>query len=423
MIRALGPVTALLLSAAFLLMGNGLQNTLTPVRGDLDGFSNLALGLLGGGYFAGFGIGCLLGPYWIRRAGHIRTFAAMVAVASSATLLQAVFVDVTAWIIFRFVSGVCIAVLFMIIESWLNARATNETRGVVFSAYIVINLTVVTLGQLMLVLDDPQTFTLFALASILVSVAAVPLAMTRASQPDPPKTTQLRLKRLYRLSPVGIVGAFVTGMANGPFWSLGPVFAQSAAPSDGAAAAAVFMAVGAIAAAIGQWPLGRASDKIDRRKVILVACFGASAAGIMTAVFGGGDSATTRLLCVAAFGAFAVPLYSLVVAHMNDMIEGDGFIEAAGGMLLTYAFGAILGPIAASAAMSMFGFSSLFFWTALTHACFFVFVLCRLRIRAPSADDERGEFADAVLQAQTVANLDVVSAPGAPPETEDAPTT
>ena len=178
MIRALGPVAALLLSVAFLLMGNGLQNTLTPVRADLDGFSSIGLGLLGGGYFAGFGLGCLLGPRWVRRAGHIRAFPAMVAVASSATLLQAVFVDVAAWIAFRFVSGVCIAVLFMIIESWLNERATNETRGFVFSAYIVVNLTVVTLGQLMLVLDHPLNFSLFALASLLVSLAAVPPAIT-----------------------------------------------------------------------------------------------------------------------------------------------------------------------------------------------------------------------------------------------------
>lgn len=416
MIRALGPVAALLLSVAFLLMGNGLQNTLTPVRGDLDGFSNIGLGLLGGGYFAGFGLGCLLGPHLVRRAGHIRTFAAMVAVASSATLLQAVFVDVTAWIAFRLVTGLCFAVLFMIIESWLNERATNETRGFIFSAYIVINLTVVTLGQLMLVLDDPLDFSLFALASILVSVAAVPLAMTRSEQPAPPQATRLRLGHLYKLSPVGIVGAFAVGMANGPFWSLGPVFAQGTAVSEGAAAAGIFMAVGAISAAVGQWPLGRASDRMDRRRVILFACAGASAAGVATALFGSGGSVHLRLICVAAFGAFAIPLYALVVAHMNDMIVGDGFVEAAGGMLLTYAFGAIIGPIAASAAMSAFGVSSLFFWTAVVHGGLFLFVLFRIRHRVAPADAERGQFSEAVFQAQTVSTLDIVTSDDTPPE-------
>lgn len=420
MIRALGPVAALLLSVAFLLMGNGLQNTLTPVRGDLDGFSSIGLGLLGGGYFAGFGLGCLLGPRLVRRAGHIRTFAAMVAVASSATLLQAVFVDVAAWIAFRFISGLCIAVLFMIIESWLNERATNETRGVIFSAYIGINLTVVTLGQLMLILDNPLDFTLFALASILVSLAAVPLAMTRSEQPAAPQVTRLRLRRLYKLSPVGIIGAFAVGMANGPFWSLGPVFAQGTAMSEGASAAAVFMAVGAISAAVGQWPLGRASDRMDRRRVIVFACAGASAAGVATAFFGAGGGELQRLLCVAAYGAFSIPLYALVVAHMNDMIEGDGFIEAAGGMLLTYAFGAIIGPIAASTAMSAFGVSSLFFWTAFVHIGLFLFVLLRIRQRVSPADAERGQFSDASFQALTVSTLDIVRAPGALPEGPDA---
>ncbi len=410
MIQALGPVVALLLSVALLLMGNGLQNTLTPIRADLEGFSPMALGLLGGLYYAGFGVGCLLGPFLVRRAGHIRTFAAMVAVASSAALVHPLFVDVYVWVILRAITGFCFAGLFMIVESWLNEKATNETRGVIFSLYLVINLSVVTIGQLMVMLDDPRSFTLFALASILVSLAAVPLSMTRSAQPLPPTDVRLRLLRLYRLSPVGVVGAFAVGLTNGAFWTLGPVFARDDGGADGAA---IFMAIGAISGAVGQWPLGRASDKMDRRRVIVFACLGAAAAGgLMWRL--GGISEDLRLACAAAFGLFAIPVYALTAAHMNDMIEADGFIEAASGLLLTFSLGAVLGPIIASAAMEAYGQRSLFAFTGAVHLALVGFTLCRMRIRAPAAEADRGVFAEAILQAQTVAQVESFASDVAP---------
>ncbi len=416
MLRTLAPVAALLLSVALLLMGNGLQNTLVPVRANIEAFSPLALGLLGGCYYAGFGIGCLCGPRIVRRVGHIRAFTAIVAVASAATLVHAIFVDEIVWIALRALTGFCFAVIFMVIESWLHDKATNETRGTVFSVYIVINLTVVTIGQMMLTLDDVRGFTLFALASILVSLAAAPLAMTRSQQPALPSIVRLRLLRLYRLSPVGVVGAFCVGLINSTFWTLGPVFAVSQASGDGAAATATFMAVGAIAGAAGQWPLGRASDKTDRRRVIVFACIGGAIAGLSMFLLGeASDSA--RLACIWAFGLFAIPLYALTAAHMNDKVEKDGFVEAAGGMLLIFSMGAILGPVFASVAMRAYGGSAMFLYTAAVHLMLAGFTIYRIKRRAPAAESERGEFAEALLQTQTVAAIE----PN-PPSAEDRPT-
>lgn len=403
MIRALAPVAALLLSAAFLLMGNGLQSTLAPLRANVEAFSPIALGLLGAGYYAGFALGCVAGPMLVRRAGHIRAFAAMVAIASSAALAHPLFLDEWVWTGLRVITGFCLATLFMVIESWLNEKATNETRGLVFSTYIVINLSVVTVGQLMVTLDDVRAFSLFTLASILVSLAAVPLAMTRSAQPDPPEAVRLRLLRLYRLSPVGVVGVFAVGLSNGAFWSLGPVFAQG--QGDGATAAAIFMSIGAIAGAVGQWPLGRASDKTDRRYVIAFTALGAAAAGIAMWALDTGET-HVRLACVWAFGMFALPMYAVTAAHMNDKIEDGGFVEAAGGLLLTFSAGAIIGPIAASAAMSTLGENSLFLFTAAVHVCLIAFTLARIRMTPRPDADERGDFAEAAVQAQTVAPLE-----------------
>ena len=277
MTPAFAPITALLISVAMLLMGNGLQGTLLPVRANLEAFSATDIGVLGSSYFLGFAAGCLYGPRLIRRAGHIRAFTALVALASCVVLVHSLFLTPVLWWGLRAMTGFCFAVLYMIIESWLNEKSTNETRGFVFSLYTIINLTVITIGQLMLGLDRPEDFQLFILASILVSLAAVPIALTRAEAPMAPRSVKIRVWHLYKLSPVGVVGCLAVGLANGSFWALAPVFAQNKGADTWGVA--VFMSVAVIAGALGQWPLGRLSDKTDRRKVIIGAACGSATAG------------------------------------------------------------------------------------------------------------------------------------------------
>ena len=184
MLRALAPVAALLLSVAFMLMGNGLQSTLLPMRAQLEAYSSVEIGVLGSAYFIGFALGCWRGAILIRRAGHIRTFAAVVAISSTSALVHALVTEPMVWWAVRLLSGACVAILFMVIESWLNEKSTNETRGLVFSVYTAINLTVISIGQLMIVFGSPEGFPLFLLASILISWAAVPVAMTRSPWPS-----------------------------------------------------------------------------------------------------------------------------------------------------------------------------------------------------------------------------------------------
>ncbi len=403
MFSTLAPVAALLLSVAFLLMGSGLQNTLVPVRAEIEGFQALALGGLGAAYYFGFMIGCIAAPLIVQRAGHIRSFVAMVSIGSSVALVHPIFVEPWTWIGLRIITGFCLAGLFMIIESWLNEQATNESRGVIFSTYLGINLSVITIGQLLITIDDPEAFSLFALASILVSLAAVPLSLTRSQEPVAPNRVKLRILRLYRMSPVGLVGSFSVGLSNGAFWTLGPVFASVS--GDGAESAAVFMAVGALAGAAGQWPIGRLSDRMDRRIIIMIACLLAAIADLLMAIFGS-DNPTFRLICVAGFGVFALPIYALAAAHMNDMVTDSGFVEAAGGLLLTFSIGAVLGPLAASAAISLMGPAGLFSVIAAVHLSMTVFVASRMRIRRAKPNDERGDFTEAALAAQTVAAVE-----------------
>ena len=406
MTKAFAPITALLLSVALLLMGNGLQGTLLPVRANLEAFSSIDIGVLGSSYFGGFAAGCLFGPRLIRRAGHIRTFAALVAIASCVVLLHSLFLSPVLWWGLRAMTGFCFAVLYMVIESWLNEKSTNETRGFVFSLYTIINLTVITIGQLMLGLDRPEDFQLFILASILVSLAAVPVALTKAEAPAAPQSVHIRLKHLYKLSPVGVIGCLVVGLANGSFWALAPVFAQDKGASTWGVA--IFMSSAVIAGALGQWPLGRLSDKMDRRRVIISAACGSAMAGLIFVVWSP-PWGVPLLVLVFGFGLFAFPIYGLCVAHMNDYVAPDGYVEAASGLLLVFALGAVAGPIVTSTLTRFFGPDALFAVTAATQLGLAAFALHRMRTRAPAPAEEHVAFTESLSLAQTVSTVDPLS--------------
>ena len=389
MTRTIAPIATLLLSAAVLLMGNGLQGTLIPIRAQLEGYATFEIGLLGSFYFAGFALGCWLGPRTVCRVGHIRAFSAMAALASTVALAHALIISPMVWAPLRAVTGFCFAVLYIVIESWLNERATNENRGRILSLYTIINLTVITLGQMMVTLYDPAAFPLFSVASILVSLAGVPLALTAAPPPAAIPVARLRLGHLYKISPVGFAGCLAVGLGNGSFWALAPVYTQGAGMTI--TGTALFMSVAVIGGAVGQWPLGRLSDRMDRRRVIVCTC--ALACLLCVALtLAGGLGRPGLLALIFAFGFAALPLYSISVAHTNDFVAPGEFVEASSGLLMTYAVGAVIGPLLASAVMEAAGTSFLFAFVSFVFALMIAFALYRMRRRNSVSDAEKADF-------------------------------
>ncbi len=395
----IAPIFVLLISVAILLTGQGLQSILLPVRAQIEELSTPIIGMMGSAYFLGFAVGCVMCPHLVRRVGHIRGFAAMTAVASAAPLVHLMWITPLGWILTRSITGMSLAALYVIIESWLNERSSNESRGLVLSVYMVINLTVITAGQMMLTLSDPAGFHLFALAAILVSIAAVPVALTRGAQPSPLEAVRVRPLRILAISPVAFVGCAGIGLANGAWWALGPLFA----PNEGAdvALTAVFMSACVIGGAVGQWPLGRISDGMDRRRVIVSAALLAALAAV--ALLYARARVPQLLYAVSAlWGAAAFPLYTLAVAHANDAAEGEELVEVSSGLLLTYAAGAVAGPVLASSFMQAFGPGALFVHTAVVHLGLAGFTLWRI-LREPAISlEDQVPFTEALQAAETV---------------------
>ncbi|WP_338722044.1 MFS transporter [Devosia sp. XK-2] len=379
---------SILLSVAFLIMGNGLQLMLLPIRGGIEGFSAFQLGLLGSGYFFGFVLGCTFTPSMIMRVGHIRTFAALVAIASASALGYPMAVDASVWVILRMITGFCLAGLYLVVESWLNDQATNETRGALISTYVTVNFTVITIGQMMVTLFQPSSFILFSIASVLVSLAAVPIALTRSSQPPPITVVRFRPMRMFRLSPTGTIAIFLIGLATGSFWALAPAYANIVSGNIGDAA--WFMSAAVIGGALAQVPAGRLSDRIDRRKVLIglaLICAAVGAALWLTA-----ETSLVWFALGGAFGAGLLPAYAIAAAHVFDFADRADYVEISAGLLLLNGIGSTIGPILSSATIELLGQPGFFLANALIQIALIGYVSFRLSRREGLPTEEKQTF-------------------------------
>lgn len=397
--RSLAPVAALLISVSILLAGQGLQSTLLPVRASLEDFSTFAIGAMGAAYFLGFTIGCLRGPELIRSVGHVRVFLAMTALASAAPLIHGLFVTTWNWAVLRLITGFCFSVIYIVIESWLNDRATNENRGFIFSTYAMITLTVLAAGQMMTLIYDPTGMQLFAICAVLVSLAAMPIALSTAPSPQPPHSAAIDLKRLFRMSPTGTIGCLGTGLVNGSYWALAPVFTQGA--SSDASLAAWFMAAAVIGGAITQWPLGIGSDKIGRRPMLFGVSIVAAVSCAALVMLAPGASFMRIVLLAAFWGGMGFPLYSIAVAYANDFADPAEYVNVSSGLLLMYGAGATLGPFIASAVMELTDYAGLYVFSGAIYVLLVMIATVRAIASRGVAREAQVEFRTALAAAQT----------------------
>ena len=381
--QTLSSVAALLSSFGLLLLANGLFGTLIGLRTQIESFSTAVAGLIVAAYFLGLLAGGIQAVRVVAAVGHIRSFAAFASIMSVSALGIVLVVDHFAWAAMRFVGGFCMAGMIVATESWLNERCTNETRGQVMSFYMITNYLAAGCGQFILPLGDPAGFELFCVASIIYSLALVPVLLTRANAPRPSPPERASMPELWRLSPLGLLGATAAGIVNTNFQGLAPVFAYGAGFS--VAQTSTFMAAGIIGGLLLQWPMGRLSDRIDRRTVLAGVALGTAAAsfGVWLMTGTGGGSFAGVIVIVVAYGGLSSTVYSMCAAHANDFAPSDKLAQTASGLLIAYGLGASAGPVLTSSLMEMFGASTLFMVNAWVHGALGVFAIYRMLRRAP----------------------------------------
>lgn len=395
---------SLLLGFGILMLGDGLQSTLLAVRADQEGFSATTTGFVMSSFYVGFLLGSISAPRIVVQVGHIRVFAALAALASSSILVHAVFVEVSVWIALRLVSGFCFAGLYVVAESWLNERATNQTRGKLLSLYMVVTYSGVAVGQLFLNLAAPMGYPLFILTSILISIAVVPLLLAAGTSPQFEQSVGIKLRTLYRLSPLGIVGMFMVGLVTATFFALGPVYAQRLGLS--LQQISWFMAAAVVGTVILQWPIGALSDRYDRRIVLMVTTL-LTAVAAFACIPLAMISTGSLLLAVAVFGGLALPLYSVCIAYTNDHLKPNQMIAASGALVLISGIGAVIGPVLVAIVMDYSGNHGFFWSMGAAHLLTGLFALYRMTRTAATPLAQQSNYAPVSIRATSTATENV----------------
>ncbi|HXI78708.1 MAG TPA: MFS transporter, partial [Steroidobacteraceae bacterium] len=388
-LRAISITWPLLLGMGVLMLGAGLQSTLLGLRATLEGFPTLVTGVIMSCYYVGYVSGTVIAPPLLRQIGHIRVFAALAAIAAVAILVQGCFVNPWAWGAMRLISGVCFAGIYVVAESWLNDRASRANRGRLLAVYMVVLYVGLGAAQYLLLLSNPNTPTPFMLVSVLISLAMVPIVVSAQQMPERAVPGKVRLRDLYRDTPLGVVAIMVSGLVSSIIFSMGPVYARLSGLQTHNIA--TFMALSILSAVITQYPIGRLSDRMDRRTVIAGICTFAMLVAVAIVAFPALPHAAFLALS-ALFSGFALTLYSLSVSHVNDKLEPAQMVAASSALLLLNGSAAAIGPVLAGSLMSAFGPPAYFATLAALTGTLAVFDLWRKTRRRPVPPSQKGPF-------------------------------
>lgn len=401
------PLSSLLSGAGVMVVGVGLLFSVLGLRAGLADFSGTVTGLIMSAYFVGYIVGTNFCPALIRRIGHIRAFAAMASIASTMPILHALWIDPWFWGALRLITGVCVVGLYIVIESWLNTLAPSQHRGKVFAIYMSVTFVALALGQWLILVGDKLGFVPFALVSVLFSFALLPITLTPISQPAAVERAHLGLRNLYKISPLGLVGAVGSGMLNGAFYSLGAAYAQGVGFTD--VGVATFMAATILGGAVFQWPVGHYSDRHDRRYVMLWVCIASASLALLGFAFSRASEETLILVGI-LYGGFVFTLYGLSVAHVNDLIDSSRLLEVTGGLLLLHGIGAAIGPTIAGVVMDLFNPESLMLFFAFVLGILSIFTVLRIRAAPAVPESEKSGYVVMTGIAPAVMHVDVPDA-------------
>ncbi len=383
---------ALFIGIGIMMIAHGLQMQIMGIRSVLEDFSVFTTGIFMSGYYVGYFIGSKTTPNFVSKVGHIRVFAAFASLASLSALVAVVYVNPLMWTISRFITGISLVSCYVVTESWLNDRATNKNRGQLLSAYMMVIYFGLALGMLLLNISKPEAYEPFILVSVLLSVALVPILLTKRPAPKFKKIETISILELYKISPLGSLSSFFTGIIHAAFFSLISVYATIAKFTLFETSILLFVAT--IAGVLGQGPIGYFSDIFDRRRVIVITTFGSSLLALIAIltsndpiqnIYYMDEFAFRKIIFFIAVGLYTslcLPLFSLNLAHTNDFVPKSKFVAAGGGLQLIFGVGAISGPILCAIFMEWFGLNGLFVFLIIAHSVIGVFGLYRMKVRS-----------------------------------------
>jgi MFS family permease len=378
MLRVLKTTWPLLLGVMLLMVGNGVQGSLLGIRGAIEGFSTFQMSIVMSAYFVGFLGGSQLTPRMLRKVGHVRVFAALGSLISAILVLYPAVPDWIAWAVMRMLIGFCFSGVYVTAESWLNNAATNENRGQALSAYMIVQMIGIIASQALLNVGDPSGFVMFIIPSVLVSLAFTPILLTVTQAPTFEETRGLSFRALFRISPLGCAGMLLTGGVFSAMFGMASVWGGLAGLS--VQGISLFVGVMYVGGLLLQYPIGWASDRIDRRQLILWLSVAGAVVMALTVL----TAPPFAVLLAVSFllGGITNPLYALLIAYTNDFLPKENMAAASAGLLFLNGFGAIFGPLATGWIMETAGPGGFFLFIGLMFALLAAYAAWRMTRRA-----------------------------------------
>ena len=376
--RLLISFTALFLSVVLLQLGGGGIGPLDAISGLEIGFTTAQVGLLGSAHFFGFFIGCWWAPRVMGTVGHSRAFSAFVAIGTIGIIAHMLIIEPWAWVGFRIMLGMCIAGCYTVIESWLQAKVTNETRGRAIGVYRVVDILGSLGAQLFIGILEPGSYVAYNILALICCAALLPMTLTRAEQPETPAAPRLRPRLAWERSPLAAAGVVVAGLTTAAFRMVGPIYGVEVGLSVDQIA--LFLAAFVLGGALSQYPTGWLADKYDRRWVLIGMSGFAIITCAATVALSTGCSAAV-MLGAGLFGFATFPIYSVSAAHAHDFADSSERVELSAALMFLYAVGAIASPLVTSGLIEAYGPSAMFVFISLAHVLLIVFGLMRMRAR------------------------------------------
>lgn len=383
MLKVLSSTWALLLGLLLLMLGNGMQGTLLGIRGAIENFSTTQMSIVMSCYFIGFLFGSRMAPEMIRRVGHVRVFAALGSMISAVLILYAAAPHWVAWALMRVIIGFSFSGVYITAESWLNNASTNENRGQALSLYLIVQMIGIIAAQGLLNLGDPSGYILFVIPSVLVSLAFTPILLSITPAPAFDSTSRLTMRELYRISPLGCVGMFLLGGIFSAQFGMASVWATQAGLN--VRDLSIFVAAIYTGGLLLQYPIGWMSDRMDRRRMVLYLAIAGAVVLSIPVVY---DAPFLVLVIVGALaGGISNPLYSLLLAYVNDYLKPTEMAAASAGLLFINGVGAISGPIITGWLMGVVGPSGFFLFMAIIFGVLAVYGLYRISQRPTTPEN------------------------------------
>ena len=388
--RMLISFAALFLSVFLLQLSSGGVGPLDALSGFVLDFTKQEIGLLGSAHFLGFFIGCWWAPRLMGSVGHSRAFAAFTAAGAIGLISHMLVIDPYAWALMRIASGVCVAGCYTVIEAWLQAKVTNQTRGRTMGVYRVVDMTGSLAAQMIISVLEPASYVSYNLLAIICCAALLPLTLTTVKQPATPPSPRLRPSLAHKRSPLAAAAVIVAALTSASFRMVGPVYGQEVGLS--ADQIAYFLSAFVLGGAIAQYPVGWLADKYDRRSVLIWLSIAAIAASTVT-VYAAGMGTLGIMISAGIFGLTTFPIYSVAAAHAHDFASDDERVELSAALMFYFALGAIAAPYIASVLIDLYGPRALFFMIAAGHLLLVIFGLTRKRARPTPEERTRYTYA------------------------------